>query len=582
MKHKDGTWIWVHDLGQVIEWTPDGQPLWMFGTHTDITKIVEEREKNAMLQRFFDISPELMFILDPKHEIWRTNESWQTLLGYPETQLKQKNFYDLIHQNDVEKIKEKFQNVFNEAASVLNEAATVQVTAQIRQFDGSYRSIEWIFQSHGRWLYCTGRDISKESELEKQIENFLNVNLDMLCVNDQEGKFLRINQRFEEVLGYPIKDLIGHNFIEFIHPDDLLVSLEILKTLNKEVPIYGFVNRYRCLDGTYKFIEWNSLPGSGQTIYSSARDVSKSRLLEEQLRLNAMKDDLTDLYNRHFLETTIDEMMQHADRHSENLSIILLDIDFFKDVNDTFGHPVGDELLCHIADVIKSSIRKDDILVRFGGEEFVVMLPQTDLEKANSVAEKIRLTIEGTPLSKIGIRTASFGVSEHLKYESFRHWYRRVDDALYRAKQEGRNRVILSTGNEKLPLNTLGLAWKTEWESGNSSIDAQHQSLFVVGNNLLQLDYDSAENEIIVAELKQMLRDIKNHFAYEEDVLLNCRYVDLFQHKKHHQDLLNKANHLFDAFLQGEVKASAFFSYILDDMILGHLSHEDTKFFKYL
>ena len=121
--------------------------------------------------------------------------------------------------------------------------------------------------------------------------------------------------------------------------------------------------------------------------------------------------------------------------------MLLLDLDHFKDVNDTWGHPIGDELLKLTAKVLSRSIREADIPVRMGGEEFVVLLPRTSLEGALCAAENIRAAVESHPLAMVGPRTVSIGAAQRLEGESFRHWYKGVADALFRAKQSGPTRV---------------------------------------------------------------------------------------------------------------------------------------------
>lgn len=121
-----------------------------------------------------------------------------------------------------------------------------------------------------------------------------------------------------------------------------------------------------------------------------------------------------------------------------------MDIDHFKKVNDTWGHSTGDDLLRQIAGIAAKKLRDTDILIRYGGEEFLIVTPQTSNEGARVVAEKIRSAIEEFHHPVAGTKTASFGVSERMSGESFDHWYHRVDEALYLAKNEGRNRVIVS------------------------------------------------------------------------------------------------------------------------------------------
>lgn len=122
--------------------------------------------------------------------------------------------------------------------------------------------------------------------------------------------------------------------------------------------------------------------------------------------------------------------------------MIIFDLDYFKRINDTWGHPIGDEVLKQTAEITSSLIRKTDIIFRVGGEEFVILLPKTNISGAQEVAEKLRDTLDRSKHPIVGKFTASFGVGERLGYESFESWYKNVDRALYNAKNEGRNRVV--------------------------------------------------------------------------------------------------------------------------------------------
>jgi diguanylate cyclase (GGDEF)-like protein len=156
----------------------------------------------------------------------------------------------------------------------------------------------------------------------------------------------------------------------------------------------------------------------------------------------ATHDQLTGLYNRHYLSDTLSKKVSQSLRHNEALSVIMIDIDHFKNVNDTFGHLMGDKILKDVGDVIQSSARKEDIAARFGGEEFILVLDNCSLQDAIIKAQYLREKIEDLSPEDIAI-SASFGVAQMdgsiKRYEDLLN---NADSALYRAKEEGRNRVI--------------------------------------------------------------------------------------------------------------------------------------------
>ncbi|WOE70945.1 GGDEF domain-containing protein [Hydrogenimonas thermophila] len=179
----------------------------------------------------------------------------------------------------------------------------------------------------------------------------------------------------------------------------------------------------------------------------NAKPVIESKLLMEQLRQKSLHDGLTGLYNRKFLEEFIDQVTHQAERQETKYGVLMLDIDFFKKVNDTYGHDVGDKFIKLLADTVKSIVRDSDIVARYGGEEFVVLLHESTPEGAIKVAEKIRtifaeksIYINGEHVKKsISIGVAFFPSEAETIREAIKH----ADVALYKAKERGRNRVIV-------------------------------------------------------------------------------------------------------------------------------------------
>lgn len=171
---------------------------------------------------------------------------------------------------------------------------------------------------------------------------------------------------------------------------------------------------------------------------------------EKQVELTGLaeKDPLTGMNNRLSLDEIADKYMQRAERHGVELSILLFDLDHFKRVNDEFGHQVGDRVLSEIAERIGRVMRGDDVAFRFGGEEFLALLPGAALEQAERIAERLRHAIAEEPIEVGDHRlelTASFGVIQYMPgRESWDDCVKRVDQALYRAKRGGRNRISQS------------------------------------------------------------------------------------------------------------------------------------------
>lgn len=170
------------------------------------------------------------------------------------------------------------------------------------------------------------------------------------------------------------------------------------------------------------------------------------------IEIMSITDELTRLYNRRHFHSRLDEEIHRARRYGHPLSLILMDIDHFKKVNDMYGHQVGDDVLIGVASIVKSNMRKVDVIARYGGEEFVAILPETDEKGAYVIAEKLRKLIKGYEFDildekKLNV-TASFGVSSlNMLIEDIADKSQQIvkmaDDALYKAKENGRNTVVL-------------------------------------------------------------------------------------------------------------------------------------------
>ncbi|RNC68029.1 MAG: diguanylate cyclase [Desulfuromonadales bacterium] len=171
----------------------------------------------------------------------------------------------------------------------------------------------------------------------------------------------------------------------------------------------------------------------------------------ELLRKLSITDPLTHLHNRRHLMEMVEREFQRTSRKGGHLSLVMLDIDYFKKINDTYGHQEGDQVLAILAEIVTKRLRSYDMAARYGGEEFVLLLPETPLSEAQAIAERLRVEVQDHPFSgrlQHLIMTISLGVATYpsSRVESIDSLFRQADEALYRAKQGGRNRVELMAG----------------------------------------------------------------------------------------------------------------------------------------
>lgn len=177
-------------------------------------------------------------------------------------------------------------------------------------------------------------------------------------------------------------------------------------------------------------------------LISSNKILKESKKLQQELLKLANTDHLTGLYNRHSLNDIAPRYISNAIRHNMSLSLLVIDLDHFKNINDTRGHSAGDIVLQSISAVLQNSCRTEDIVARFGGEEFVMLLPHCDIDNAAQKAESLRKLIEDTEPEGL-IVTSSIGVSELTDGDGFSMLFDKADKAVYEAKEQGRNRVVV-------------------------------------------------------------------------------------------------------------------------------------------
>ncbi|MEP7156599.1 MAG: GGDEF domain-containing protein [Betaproteobacteria bacterium] len=164
--------------------------------------------------------------------------------------------------------------------------------------------------------------------------------------------------------------------------------------------------------------------------------------LQDKLLDQSIRDPLTSAFNRRHMQTCLNQSLEHGNRNGTPASVLLFDIDHFKRINDQFGHAAGDQVLCGIVTLLEARLRKIDFLFRIGGEEFILLLTETQEADAVLVAEDVRARVAAAPLYGENLTSVSIGVTGLRSSDSVDSWIRRADDALYKAKAAGRDRVV--------------------------------------------------------------------------------------------------------------------------------------------
>jgi len=300
-------------------------------------------------------------------------------------------------------------------------------------------------------------------EMFKQYEHFCKAMLDAFAVVDQTGRVVKCNPLFSQITGLRTRQILkADSFDELLKFDVGGKALSILDIIGSPVPtrideVSGEAQDGKQLNliiGVYPFSNDQGKAGA----FILIRDVTAETNLQDKYKDKATQsitDALTGLFNRNYFVEYMKSQISSLESFPKDapqriISVVMLDIDFFKKINDVYGHQAGDFVLRHTADLMKKNFRKTDIVARYGGEEFLAILPGTDAQGAAVAAEKLRSAIQGYTYDFDGTIipvTMSSGVAQiALGTESGDQAIARADAALYFSKQSGRNRVSVHDG----------------------------------------------------------------------------------------------------------------------------------------
>jgi len=332
--------------------------------------------------------------------------------------------------------------------------------------------------------------------------------------------------------------------------------------------------------------------GHPMLILDDAADPALLRKLDQlngqitELERASSTDPLTRAWNRAHFDRVVASELDRSIRFRQPVSLVFLDLDHFKRINDTHGHQAGDSVLRELVQVIGTSIRSIDVLFRWGGEEFVVLASSTGYRAGATLAEKLRSKVEQHRFAGVGSVTISLGVVEHLATESAEILFRRVDQALYRAKNGGRNRVYVDErGSSDICAAESGssairLIWQEAYECGEPTIDREHRELFELANSLFDASFKSKSSpEAFGAALDKLLAHVVRHFADEEALLAQNGYKGLASHRRAHAHLLARAAELKAAVADGKTTLGDLVEFLANKVVAQHLFKADRCFF---
>ncbi|MFO6296414.1 GGDEF domain-containing protein [Rahnella selenatireducens] len=274
----------------------------------------------------------------------------------------------------------------------------------------------------------------------------------LLIAPENNGQIVDANQAATRFYGYSRDEMcLKHTWeINAMGQDVLPVMHEIARLPGGHKPL-TFV--HKLADGNLRHVQTYAGPvvvDGTRLMLCIIHDITEQKRLEQELERAALLDPLTGVGNRRQFMQLVENARTQNPQRTHNFSLMLVDADHFKAINDRYGHNKGDDTLVMLARTLETGIRETDTVFRWGGEEFLILLPLTGLEGAMHVAESLRKIVEEQAVPGIPPFTVSVGVAQYEAGEDFTRLFKRVDDALYQAKTSGRNRVQAASAKDSL------------------------------------------------------------------------------------------------------------------------------------
>jgi diguanylate cyclase (GGDEF)-like protein/PAS domain S-box-containing protein len=417
-------------------------------------------ESDEHYRDIFENVSDFLYSHDLQGNLKDANLAFRNVFGFTKDDVKHKNIRDIMP----ERYRKEFDAYMKDILQRGKNEGLMRVVAK----DGSERIVEYknsIIRGSGGPIGVRGsaRDITEtirdKMELAKSEERFQQVvenAQEWVWEMDVGGLYTYANSVVEKIIGYKPAEIADRKyFYDFFLPEE--------KEEFKELAFHSFKKKQSFRDRIYRVVHKNGeiiwLQTSGVPILDAkgnhlgyrgvTADITKQKKTESELMRLSYFDGLTGIANRRYFEDIAEREWRRALREESPFSLLMGDIDYFKNYNDTYGHLEGDECLRKVAAALKGSLKRPgDMVARYGGEEFVILLPDTDARNATTVAEMLRSSVEKLGLEHIDsyisdVVTISLGVASVLPTEdvSLPILISNADQALYQAKDAGRNRI---------------------------------------------------------------------------------------------------------------------------------------------
>ncbi len=395
--HKDGTWHWFNTNATAL-WNEYGENVGFAGTARDVTDMKKAskklREQKDELEQFFTVNLDFFCIINPKGYFLKVNLPWEKDLGYDLDYLLSRPVLDFIHEDDYFIVQNAFDSILQR-----NE---VNITCRFRRIDGTYRILEWKAQYNEGIIYAAARDVTNNKHLEESLHlekelfrtTLLSVG-DGVISTDHQGRITIMNEAAQSMTGWCLKEAMGKQLhdIYVLYHEKTRASLKnhVHEVINK-----GEMKKHEDIiligkDQNEVPIEDRSSPiknslGNITGAVIVFRDITDKKEKQKRNEFMIYHDALTGLYNRRYMDDALKKV--ERSRHLP-LTIMVVDVNGLKLTNDAFGHDNGDELLKKVAEILIEVSRENDVVARVGGDEFVILLPRTNIAQAEEIKKQI-------------------------------------------------------------------------------------------------------------------------------------------------------------------------------------------------
>jgi len=405
----------------------------------DISDRLKQREKLEMMNFTVNKSNLLIFRVKSDGIIEYVNDTVLDKLGYKREDLVGNNTKKIVKAKDNYIEREKFWNRIKESKAITYERKfitksgnkfPVEITSQYYNYED--KEYEFVF----------AKDITKRKEQEKKIkeqkayfEQLFNNSTEAIVLLDNNHRVIKTNKKFESLFGFKQSELKNKNLDNYILPENLIDEGKNYTKRAKQGEKIAKESIRKTKNGQKINVYLQGFPiklANGHIgIYAIYRDITERKKREEKIEYLSYKDQLTDLYNRRFFE---EEMKRLDTQRKLPISIIMADLNGLKIINDSYGHEKGDEILKRTAKILKNSIRKEDVLARQGGDEFAILLPQTQKDEAQEVINRIKRKTDKTRDEVIPISIALGVATKENKEQNIDNILKKADDNMYQNK----------------------------------------------------------------------------------------------------------------------------------------------------